>query len=99
MRIRNSENYFVYIITNPGKTVFYTGMTNDLQRRLMEHYTNRGSKDHFASRYFCYKLLFYEMYDSPSEAIHREKEIKVLKRERKFELIRQKNPGMKFLLI
>lgn len=82
MRIRSSENYFVYIITNPGKTVLYTGMKNDLRRRLMEHYTNRGMKEHFASRYFCYKLLFYEMHDSPSEAIYREKEIKDFKREK-----------------
>ncbi len=80
MRIRSSENYFVYITSNFGKTVLYTGMTNDLKRRLLEHYANRGKQNHFASRYFSYKLLYYESYDKPNEAINREKEIKDIKK-------------------
>lgn len=99
MRIRNSESYFVYIICNPGKTVLYTGMTNDLKRRLSEHYANRGRPDHFAGKYFCYKLLYYELYDEPAQAINREKEIKDLKREKKLSLIKTKNPGLNFMLI
>jgi putative endonuclease len=99
MRFQRSKNYYTYIITNPGKTVLYTGMTNNLRRRLSEHFSCRGKPDHFASRYCCYKLLYFEMFDTPMEAIHREKEIKDLKREKKLDLIRTKNPGLKFLLL
>jgi len=99
VRIRSSENFFVYITTNPGKTVFYTGMTNDLKMRLEQHYQNRGKKDHFASRYYCYKLVYYETYDTALDAIRREKEIKDMTRVKKIELIKTKNPGMGFLVI
>ena len=43
-------NYYLYITTNPGKTVLYSGVTNDLKRRILEHYNDRGNKKHFASR-------------------------------------------------
>ena len=43
-------NYFVYITTNPGRTVLYTGVTNDLEVRLRQHYENRGNKKTFAGR-------------------------------------------------
>jgi putative endonuclease len=43
-------NYFVYIITNPGKTVLYTGLTNDLATRLQQHYASRGKRETFAGR-------------------------------------------------
>ena len=99
MRFRKSDGYFTYIITNPGKTVLYTGMTNDLKRRLNEHYRNRGQKKHFASRYYCYKLLYYEKYDRPMKAIVREKEIKDLTREKKIALIKELNPGLGFLVV
>jgi putative endonuclease len=52
--------YFVYIITNPKKTVYYTGVTNDIVERLQQHFDSRGKGDHFASKYFCYNLLYYE---------------------------------------
>jgi len=99
MRFYKSENYFVYIITNPGKSVLYTGMTNNLKRRLTEHYQGRGNKKHFASKYYCHKLLYYEIYNTPMEAINREKEIKDFKRGKKLELIKTKNPGLNFLVI
>ncbi len=92
-------NYFVYITTNPGKTVLYTGVTNDLSRRLLEHYKNRGSKKNFAGKYYCYKLLYYEYFTDINQAIFREKEIKNLSREKKEELIRNKNPKWNFLTV
>jgi putative endonuclease len=52
--------YCVYITTNPAKAVLYIGVTNDLARRLGQHYENRGSKETFAGRYFCYNLLYFE---------------------------------------
>lgn len=92
-------NFFVYIITNPGKTVLYTGVTNDLQIRLKEHYDNRGSKDSFAGRYYCYKLIYYERFTDINQAIEREKEIKNLTRKKKEELIKSLNSNWNFLKI
>ena len=49
--------YYVYILTNPGKTVLYVGITSDVCRRLKEHYNNKGKPNKFAGKYYCYKLL------------------------------------------
>ena len=52
--------YFVYILTNKTKTVLYTGITNNLEQRIIEHYQNRGKNKSFTSRYHVYYLLYYE---------------------------------------
>ena len=93
----NNHTYFVYIITNPGKTVLYTGITNDLNIRLMQHYENRGKKQTFAGRYYCYKLIYYEIFEDVNFAIEREKEIKSLSRAKKEALIAEQNPKWNFL--
>ena len=98
MRFRNSEFYYTYIITNPGKTVLYTGMTNNLKRRLKEHADSKGKPNHFASKYYCFKLLYYETFSTAKEAITREKAIKELSREKKMELIKSENPEMGFIV-
>ena len=90
-------NYFVYILTNPNKTVLYTGITNDLESRLIEHYYNKGVEKTFAGRYFCYNLLYYERHNTPFAAIEREKEIKDWNRKKKEELINSFNPELEFL--
>ena len=90
-------NYFCYIITNYSRTVLYTGVTNDLEIRLIEHYSNRGNTKTFSGRYNCFFLIWYERYDSPKTAIEREKEIKGWKREKKINLIKDLNPKFKFL--
>lgn len=92
-----SHNYFVYIITNPGKTVLYTGVTNDLQERINQHKANRGKPETFAGRYYCYKLLYFERHTSIVYAIEREKEIKLMGREDKLQLIKKENPALMFL--
>ncbi|MBK9730553.1 MAG: GIY-YIG nuclease family protein [Chitinophagaceae bacterium] len=91
--------YCAYITSNPNRTVFYTGVTNDLERRVYEHQQNRGNKKTFAGRYFCYELVYYECYPNMQMAIKREDEIKDLSREKKVELIKTMNPKMKKLLI
>ena len=91
-------NYYVYITTNPGKTTLYTGVTNDLKLRLQQHYHNRGKKESFAGRYYCYKLVYFETYSDIKQAIRREKEIKDLSREKKKALIASKNPKWNFYL-
>jgi len=92
-------NYYIYITTNPGKSVLYTGVTNDLKRRLYEHYNNRGNKKSFAGKYYCYKLIYYEHFTHINEAIYREKEIKNMSREKKEELINKNNPKWNFLTV
>ena len=99
MKISSGQLYYTYVTTNPGKSVLYIGMTNDLKRRLSEHYENRGKKDHFASKFYCYKLLYYEIFETAIEAIQREKAIKNLTREKKLELIRLKNAALNFIII
>lgn len=92
-----SHNYFTYIITNPKKTVLYTGITNDIERRLSEHFENRGNKSTFAGKYYCYNLFYYERYSNINHAIEREKEIKLMRRSLKEELIKTMNPNMDFI--
>ena len=92
-----NHEYYVYIVTNSGKTVFYTGVTNNLSRRLIEHWENRGGKSTFAGRYYCYYLIFYEKYKYISNAISREKEIKGWRREKKLTLVKNMNPDLSFL--
>jgi putative endonuclease len=75
----------------------YTGVTNDLARRLYEHYTGTDQKNSFTSKYRCYYLVRYERYQYIQHAIEREKKIKGWLREKKTKLIEEENPGWKFL--
>jgi putative endonuclease len=93
------HDYYVYITTNPRKTVLYVGVTNNLSLRLEQHYENRGDTETFAGRYYCYKLLYWEHYKYVNDAIEREKELKTLTREKKMELIKSINPDLGFILI
>ncbi|MBN4065814.1 GIY-YIG nuclease family protein [Candidatus Amoebophilus asiaticus] len=91
------HNYFVYITTNPKKTVLYIGVTNDLERRLQEHLEdNMYNRRTFAGKYFCYNLIYYERHQYIEHAIEREKEIKKWRREKKESLINSFNPKWKF---
>lgn len=89
--------YYVYILTNVHRTVLYTGVTNNLKRRLLEHYANRNSDRTFAGRYKAHYLLYYEADRYILNAIAREKEIKDWSRARKMALIATLNPGLDFL--
>lgn len=90
------KSFYVYILTNSLKTVLYTGVTNDLRQRIMEHYQNRGQPQTFCGRYNVYWLLYYEEHKYINEAIAREKEIKDWRREKKMQLIAGINPELKF---
>jgi putative endonuclease len=92
-------NYFVYITTNPRKTVLYVGVTNDLPARMQEHFNNRGKPETFAGKYYCYKLVYYERYRDVNHAIQREKELKDLSREKKITLIDEQNPHWNLLVV
>jgi putative endonuclease len=90
-------NFFVYIVTNRDKSVFYIGVTNDLQRRLNEHHENKGNPKTFAGKYHCYYLIYYERLTHIEHAISREKELKKWRREKKIALVHSVNSEMKFL--
>ena len=68
--------YYVYILTNKHNTVLYTGVTNDLVRRVYEH-KNHLDKKSFTSRYNVEKLVFYEQTNNVESAIQREKNKKL----------------------
>ena len=89
------NKYYVYIITNKFNTVLYTGMTNNLQRRMNEHMykVNNG----FTKLYNISKLVFYEETNDVKKAIAREKQIKGWTRVKKVALIESVNPQWKDL--
>lgn len=90
-----NHNYFIYILTNINKTVLYTGVTNNLKRRLYEHQNKIA--DSFTKKYNCHFLLYFEHFSNINHAIEREKEIKKWRREKKEKLINSTNPTWKFL--
>ena len=83
--------YYVYILTNKNHTVLYTGITNDLIRRVYEH-KNHCDKDSFTAKYKVERLIYFEETSDVNVAIEREKQIKSWKRERKVALIMESNP-------
>jgi putative endonuclease len=89
------RRYFVYILANSRKTVLYTGVTNDLVRRIWQHRNGRGSR--FADRYHCTRLVYYELCLDSYNAISREKQLKAGSRRVKLGLIERTNPGWKDL--
>ena len=90
------HDYWVYILTNWKRTVLYVGITDNLSRRLIEHYSNRGRPETFAGKYYCYNLVYYEWHQYVINALTREKEIKKMLREKKIALIEEVNPEWKF---
>jgi putative endonuclease len=86
------HNYFVYITTNFLRTVLYTGVTNNLARRIQEQKTAKGNPTTFSGRYNVNLLIYWERYSDIRIAIAREKEVKKLSRARKEALIAKMNP-------
>ena len=85
-------NYYVYILTNHHKNVIYTGVTNDLRRRMYEH-KNHLDKGSFTARYNIERLVYYEATSDVNTALEREKQIKGWNRKRKDKLVESKNPN------
>jgi predicted GIY-YIG superfamily endonuclease len=79
------KTYYVYIMSNPIRTVLYIGMTNNLERRVEEH------KSHaipgFTDKYNCVELLHFEEVSDVRTAIEREKQLKKWSRSKKDALI------------
>ena len=90
-------NFCTYILTTSTKKVLDVGVTNDLERRLSEHYFGDNSKNNFTTKYKCYYLVWFERYQYVNHAIEREKEIKGWLRSKKIKLIEEENPKWRFL--
>ncbi len=91
-----SDQMSVYILTNQSHSTFYTGVTNNLERRILEH-RQKLDPNSFSARYNCNKLVYYDSGWNPEWAIIREKQIKNYRREKKVLLIESINPYWKDL--
>ena len=85
----SNKYYYVYILTNNNNRVLYTGVTNDLKRRVYEH--KERLIEGFTKKYNVSKLVFYEITEDIYSAISREKQIKAGSRKNKLELIKSMN--------
>jgi putative endonuclease len=88
----NQKQYCVYIMTNKINTVFYTGVSGNLQKRIYQH--KNKLVDGFTKKYNTNKLVCYEVFDNPEYAIQREKQIKGGSRKKKIDLIKNTNPNL-----
>lgn len=82
--------YYVYLLASDRNRTLYIGVTNDIVRRVFEHKSKVVPG--FTKRYAVDKLVWYEIYDDPTSAITREKELKKWRREWKVRLIEEQNP-------
>jgi len=83
-------DYWVYVLTNVPRGTLYVGITNDLVRRAHEH--REGSVSGFSKRYRLKMLVYFERYNTPREAIQREKNIKHWSRQWKLQLVEGADP-------
>lgn len=90
------KQYYVYIATNKNNTVLYTGVTNDIRRRMYEH--KQKLIEGFTSKYNVNKLVYCREFNNPQEAISAEKKIKGWKRYKKINLIKNSNPDLSELI-
>ena len=84
------KNYYVNILTNKSNKVLYTGVTNNLSRRVYEH--KHKLVKGFTSKYNVNKLVYYEITNYVAATIQREKQIKGWLRKKKIDLIESLNP-------
>ena len=84
-----NRQYYVCIMTNKRNTVLYTGVTNDLERRVYEH--KAKLVEGFTKKYNVTKLVYYDIFEDPRNAILREKQIKGGSRQKKIDLINGMN--------
>ena len=88
------RTYFVYIVASRSRNI-YTGVTNDLERRISQH--KQGFVQGFTRRYRIHRLVYYEEFGDIRAAIAREKEVKHWDRKKRLALIATQNPTWKDL--
>ncbi|MFO8053384.1 MAG: GIY-YIG nuclease family protein [Candidatus Omnitrophota bacterium] len=84
------KNYCVYVLASRKNGTLYIGVTSNLIKRVWEH--KNKIREGFTAKYNVNKLVYYEQYSDPENAIKREKRLKRYKREWKIELIEKSNP-------
>ena len=84
------KTFYVYLVTNRSRVVLYTGITNSLMRRVWQH--QNGEIEGFTKTYSVNRLIYYERFNEPGDAIAREKEIKGWRRAKKNALVETMNP-------
>ena len=87
--MRETKTYYVYIMTNKSGTL-YTGMTNNIRRRVMQHKDKHVAG--FTKQYNITRLIYYKCFTDVHAAIAREKRIKGWVRQKKLDLIASVNP-------
>ena len=91
----NKKQYYIYIVTNKTNTVLYTGVASNLKKRIWEH--KEKIVKGFTEKYNINKLIYFEIFNDPENAILREKQIKAGSRNKKIKLIKEINPEWKDL--
>jgi putative endonuclease len=86
---------YVYLLASRKQGTLYVGVTNDLIRRVAQH--QQKTLPGFTQRYDVRRLVWFECYDGPTEAILREKELKKWRRDWKIALIEKENPDWRDL--
>ena len=84
--------YYVYMLANTTGTVVYTGVTNNVVRRVYEH-KHKLDPNSFTAKYDIHKLVYYEYTTDVRAAIEREKQLKGWNRARKNKLVETRNPS------
>jgi putative endonuclease len=84
------KTFYVYMMTNQSRVVLYTEITNSLEVRVWQH--RKPAIDGFTKKYHVDRLVYYESFNDPRDAISREKEIKGWRRSKKSELVERLNP-------
>ncbi len=85
-----TKAFYVYIMTNRSRVVLYTGITNNLVRRVSQH--QNGDIERFTEIYKVNRLIYYETFKDRRAAISREKEIKGWRRSKKNALVEKLSP-------
>ena len=89
--------YYVYIMTNKYRTVLYTGVTGNIEKRIYEH--KNKTVEGFTSKYNADKVVYIEGFENVVDAINAEKTIKGWRRSKKIAIIEEKNPNWNDLSI
>jgi putative endonuclease len=89
------KRFYVYVLAKARNSTLYVGVTSDLPKRITEHKV--GSIEGFTSKYGVKKLVYFEVFDDPENAIKREKRLKKWNRAWKMRIIEEMNPEWKDL--